>query len=407
MEEGTAKNHPNPPEAKPSAADILKKNLSSNNRKPTKIWSNIFLDLVDEKGLRVNHPGFHKGHGKLFLESLGIKKEEITHAGIRPGQMHISLKNQVDMINRFNKTKNLFRLLELSNKDKPLFLKIRNLDQLREKYNNTPTKVKILGARVFVSKSQLEKWISKFGKIVSIKEAEQTFSKKEKEDPSVLEFFRESKSDDVIIEYIQKEGLNLPNILPIEGKRIIVVTNKKHRQCAKCFQKGHAISECKNDKVPLKDYKNNLIKFINQHSNKTNHIDVEEDYEEEELLVEDEITLADPSSSNSLFKLSKVEETPQRQLMGDTQRTCQTPMTPNYVTTPQKHLDSNSVTPNPTQINMGEKEIDNKKLPNHEERKGKRRRQESPIENQDKKSSAQTKVVDYFDPADKTNPIHV
>ena len=221
---------------------------------------------MNEVGQKSNYPGLHKGHGLPFLKALGIKKEEVSHAGVRPGQMHVSLNKDINAIERFKGVKNLFKI-NTKNKEAKLIFKIRKLDQLRAKAENIPKKVKILSSRMFVSKKQLEHWITKYWKIINITEAEQTFSNDELEDPSIKDFFKNSKSDDVIVEYIPNPRLNLPNILPVEGKKLIVVTNKRNRQCMNCFAKGHSAVECKNEKVQQKDYKKALNDFIKKMTN--------------------------------------------------------------------------------------------------------------------------------------------
>ena len=202
---------------KPTLAQLIQKNQAKPLAKQNLKWSNIFFDVVNEVGQKSYYPGLHKGHGLPFLKALGIKKEEVSHAGVRPGQMHVSRNKDINAIERFKGVKNLFKI-DTKNKEAKLFFKIRKLDQLRAKAENVPKKVKILSSRMFVYKKQLEHWITKYGKIINITEAEQTFSNEELEDPSIKDFFKNSKSDDVIVEYIPNPRLNLPNILPVEGK---------------------------------------------------------------------------------------------------------------------------------------------------------------------------------------------
>ena len=98
---------------------------------------------MNEVGQKSYYPGLHKGHGLPFLKTLGIKKEEVSHAGVRPGQMHVSLNKDINAIERFKGVKNLFKI-NTKNKEGKLFFIIRKLDQLRAKAENIPKKVKIL-----------------------------------------------------------------------------------------------------------------------------------------------------------------------------------------------------------------------------------------------------------------------
>ena len=168
---------------KPTLAQLIQKNQAKPLAKQNLKWSNIFLDVVNEVGQKSYYPGLHK-----------IKKEEVSHAGVRPGQMHVSLNKDINAIERFKGVKNLFKI-NTNNKEAKLFFKIRKLDQLRAKAENFPKKVKILSLRMFVSKKQLEHWITKYGKIINITEAEQTFPNEELEDPSIKDFFENSKSE--------------------------------------------------------------------------------------------------------------------------------------------------------------------------------------------------------------------
>ena len=95
---------------KPTLAEMLKKNLNQDRKNPNPIWDDIFVDVLNEKGQKTYYPGLHKGHVKPFLEKLGIKGEEIAYAGIRPGQMVISFKTKMNVLNKFKNIPNIFEL---------------------------------------------------------------------------------------------------------------------------------------------------------------------------------------------------------------------------------------------------------------------------------------------------------
>ena len=195
-----------------------------------------------------------------ITKNLGLKPREIDLIDVINEEIHIQLKNGIEVLKRFKNIQNLFPMGSTNLDSEKLledkFLKIKNLDKFREDSGINTKKVRILKLGRKVPLEHVKTWFNKFGKVLSLKPINPDLPKGLDEERKL--FFSNFPTMDFEVEFIPN-GIELPSILPINGKKITIASPLNKRQCPNCFEKGHNKKECKANQVPLKTYKKNLI----------------------------------------------------------------------------------------------------------------------------------------------------
>ena len=297
------------PSSKKSWLEITKKNIPSLS---PPVWTSLTFELVNEKGERTTNPKLRVGHVVPTLIKLGF--ESPTNIGPRNGGIYLNFEKGFNPITKFNGFKNRIPInLEGA---KNVYLRVQKLDELRARQIQKNKPIRIIGMGNLVPKENVEKYIKKFG-VTKGPLRPIWFTLTETESEETKKFLSKTNSLDFTVE-IERNGLILPSILPINGKRICIETEPKFRQCHNCFRRGHSHKKCKFEKVKLKDYKlalDTMIKESNQeindlHQATPNTEETEEDFNEVESEVpeQEETKSMEPESEEPKPKEPKSYE---------------------------------------------------------------------------------------------------
>ena len=215
----------------------------------------VELQTVDDQVFRGSIT-LKEARQKIFQEILGFKREDLSglimnYSGgqIVTYKLHSQFNiDQLASVQFFN----LERKMTVGGEEKISILKckirgIRTEQRMHgEAYEDTGLRyVKVEGCEYRVEKEQIIAWLSNFGEIKS----ELTEDVYEESDDSD----NDMPLGNGIYSVRMKIEKDMPQFLPMQGKRVRLYYRGIVKRCTNCFQQ-HQRKHCKNEKVPWSDY---------------------------------------------------------------------------------------------------------------------------------------------------------